>query len=365
MRLAVVSHTLIARASDQRWVTVNRVGEVVNALAERGWQTTLISRERRGDVDFATYPLAGGVRVVSVPASDLTGQLRRVRAVAHSLHDADATLAFMPSLFAALMIVASARPTVMYAGGSWAGDTRFGFWRSWLESMAARRASAVVVSGHALAARFRHAGCAVHVGVPLVPDEVNRRLRLGDVQYPEPSPLRILFVGSISRLKGVPELLAALATRPDVECRIFGPVVEQDLAAEVERATRELPNVTYGGYIEWPGLADAFRWANTLVLPSHTEGFPRVVFEAAAFGLALVVTPVGGIPMRLRHEHDALFVSPGDVESLGAALDRLAAEPAFLTQLAQTATRNLGAVFVDPDGATQFDRLLRAHVQSL
>jgi teichuronic acid biosynthesis glycosyltransferase TuaC len=82
-----------------------------------------------------------------------------------------------------------------------------------------------------------------------------------------------------------------------------------------------------------PGeVAVAYRAADLFVLPSEREGWPNVVTEALASGLRVVASRVGGIPQILgdaAQEDLSLgaLVPSGDVEALGAALQRVLAVP--------------------------------------
>ena len=50
---------------------------------------------------------------------------------------------------------------------------------------------------------------------------------------------------------------------------------------------------------------------------------PVSVIEAAAFGLPIVATKVGGIPYLLEHEKNALLVDSEDVDGMVSAVKRL------------------------------------------
>ena len=63
-----------------------------------------------------------------------------------------------------------------------------------------------------------------------------------------------------------------------------------------------------------------YRLADIFVCSSFEEAFPRVVMEAAAFGLPIVSTKVNGIPEMLRDD-DAWLVPPGDSLQLGNAMN--------------------------------------------
>jgi glycosyltransferase involved in cell wall biosynthesis len=72
-------------------------------------------------------------------------------------------------------------------------------------------------------------------------------------------------------------------------------------------------------------------------LPSRAEGHPVAILEAAALGVPVVSTLVGGIPQTIRDENHGLLVPVGDVAALADALCRLLDDP----ELASTLGRNL------------------------
>jgi glycosyltransferase involved in cell wall biosynthesis len=57
------------------------------------------------------------------------------------------------------------------------------------------------------------------------------------------------------------------------------------------------------------------------------------VLEAAAFGLPVVSTDVGGIPSLLRDGEEALLVPEGDAEAMAGAVRRLLEEPGLAGRL--------------------------------
>jgi glycosyltransferase involved in cell wall biosynthesis len=63
----------------------------------------------------------------------------------------------------------------------------------------------------------------------------------------------------------------------------------------------------------------AFRLANTMVVPSRKESLPYIVLEAAAAGMPLVATRVGGVPEILGADSDGL-VPPGDAVALAESM---------------------------------------------
>jgi glycosyltransferase involved in cell wall biosynthesis len=75
-----------------------------------------------------------------------------------------------------------------------------------------------------------------------------------------------------------------------------------------------------------PGL-DAF------LMPSLTEGHSIALLEAAAAGLPIVATRVGGNPEIVKHERTGLLVPVDDEVSISAALGRLVGDRMFAAQL--------------------------------
>jgi glycosyltransferase involved in cell wall biosynthesis len=67
-------------------------------------------------------------------------------------------------------------------------------------------------------------------------------------------------------------------------------------------------------------LAKHYSQADVFILPSWSEGFPRVVDEAMSFGVPVVATTVGGIPEVLEDGRDALLVKPRRPIDLGKTL---------------------------------------------
>lgn len=78
---------------------------------------------------------------------------------------------------------------------------------------------------------------------------------------------------------------------------------------------------------------DVPTWLSALdlfVLPSFgDEGVPQSIMQAMACGLAVVSTPVGGIPEAVRDQETGLLVPPRDAAALAGALSRLMRDPAL------------------------------------
>ena len=81
--------------------------------------------------------------------------------------------------------------------------------------------------------------------------------------------------------------------------------------------------IEYKGFVQDEKKFSLYETSDVYVLPSYTEGFPAAMLEAMAFGLPLVVTPVGAIPEVIQEMENGLFVNPGDVFMLQQQLEKL------------------------------------------
>jgi glycosyltransferase involved in cell wall biosynthesis len=59
------------------------------------------------------------------------------------------------------------------------------------------------------------------------------------------------------------------------------------------------------------------------VLPSYSEGFPRVAYECFTLGVPSILTPVGGIPFLVKDNEHCLFTEPGDIGDLANKIEWL------------------------------------------
>jgi glycosyltransferase involved in cell wall biosynthesis len=150
---------------------------------------------------------------------------------------------------------------------------------------------------------------------------------------------RLLFVGRLDAQKNVPRLVDAMThVSTEVELVIVGDgELRDEIARRIDRLG--LTRVRLVGPARGGELVRWYRWADAFVLPSDKEGMPLVLLEAMAAGLAIVATDAPGT--REVVQGVGLLTQPNP-ESLGAAIERVAADPDLLSNLsARSATRGI------------------------
>lgn len=142
------------------------------------------------------------------------------------------------------------------------------------------------------------------VGVPpnrihRIPNGVDTKLfRPGNTAHDR--PLRVLFVGGITRRKRPHLLLEAFsrltASRDDLELWIAGPDTDPGYRRELNELAEDL---SIAERLSWLGdvkaIEEVYRQCDVLCLPSHTEGMANCILEAMSSGLPFVSTPTSGM----------------------------------------------------------------------
>jgi glycosyltransferase involved in cell wall biosynthesis len=157
---------------------------------------------------------------------------------------------------------------------------------------------------------------------------------------PLPDTPAVLFVGVLERYKNVDGLARAwrLAAPelPGVKLTILGRGSERET---VGRLVAELPAQTVWIERRSPsGVAGLLDAVTCLVLPSRSEGLPRIVMEAFLRGRPVIGADAGGIPDGVEDGVNGLLV--GSDEELAGALVRLLRDPELAGRLAAGAAES-------------------------
>src|ERR1700722_1388174 len=204
-----------------------------------------------------------------------------------------------------------------------------------------RRSDRSVVPGKNSAEYLRAMG-SDHATIYTAPNAIDNdwfaaqaeNVRADAVQFREKLKLPsrfILFVGRLVPEKGVFDLLQAYAklessVRSQVSLVFAGDGVSK--SELVEEAKRISPGtVCFPGFAQREDLAAFYAFADTLVLPTHSDPWGLVVNEAMACGLPIIVTAVAGCAADLVEDGwNGFVVPPSDIEKLRMAIESLLAD---------------------------------------
>jgi glycosyltransferase involved in cell wall biosynthesis len=186
-------------------------------------------------------------------------------------------------------------------------------------------------------------GSRLHTAV--VPDGV--RMNSTSPRFDTPPPPAVVgYAGHLYPWKGVDVLLNAIARTRDATLLIVGGYEAEGDRARLESLAVVLgicSRVTFTGH-RAPAEVPAFlRRASILALPNPASAIsthftsPLKLFEYMAAGRAIVASDLPAIREVLRHEVNALLVTPGDPASLALAIERLIADPDLASRLARNA----------------------------
>ena len=156
---------------------------------------------------------------------------------------------------------------------------------------------------------------------------------------------RIAFVGRVARSKGADTLIESAlhlrGTFPGLKVELMGRV-EPSLDRDLRRAVAEAPGLfEIAGALPRSALAERLARAWVLAAPSRYEGGPGFVYlEAMACGVPVIAGDAGGVREAFRHGEQGLFVPPGDVRALTAALGRVLVDPGLREAMGVAARRH-------------------------
>jgi glycosyltransferase involved in cell wall biosynthesis len=149
-----------------------------------------------------------------------------------------------------------------------------------------------------------------------IPNGVDTREFHPPLQPAVNSQFTWLAAGRLMWKKDYPTLLRAMAELPEARLLIAGTGPD-----EAVLRTLAPRNVEFVGVRE--DIAELMRSVDAFVLSSVVEGLPLVLLEAAATGLPIVATDVGGV----RLVQPARLVPPGDWKALAKAMREMMADP--------------------------------------
>ena len=153
---------------------------------------------------------------------------------------------------------------------------------------------------------------------------------IAHLRIPAGTPVskKLLSVGRLQREKGHEYLLEAFAQlcreMSNIELLVVGVGNLRRTYEEWAQAKGLEGRIRFIGLIQHGDeLFNIYRMADAFILPSVTEGTPKVLLEAMACGVPVVASKVGGVGTIIRHDVNGILVPPRDPVAIAAAILRL------------------------------------------
>jgi colanic acid/amylovoran biosynthesis glycosyltransferase len=154
---------------------------------------------------------------------------------------------------------------------------------------------------------------------------------------------RLLYVGRLAVVKGLPILLESLAqlkqadlTLADLTLTVVGDGPDRE---QLEQMTTDLglaPQVKYVGYQSQTQVREHLQNTDIFVMSSFAEGVPVVLMEAMAAGVPVVATRIAGVGELVEEGVSGYLVPPGDVDSLADRIQKLVEDESARSHFGQS-----------------------------
>lgn len=163
-------------------------------------------------------------------------------------------------------------------------------------------------------------------------------------------PGREIVFGCVSRLDPVKDHATILRAFASVEAEKGGCVllVVGD-GPERDNIEDMIEGYSLGGRVIMPGYSDdvpgQIASMDVFLQPSLDEGLSLTLLEAAASGVPVIATPVGGTPEVIEDGSSGTFIEPGDWQGLAEAMKRFIEDPAPFERMALRAQETVERTF--------------------
>jgi glycosyltransferase involved in cell wall biosynthesis len=160
-----------------------------------------------------------------------------------------------------------------------------------------------------------------------------------------PDATDIVCVGELRPVKAIDVLIQSLAILKGSGRRVTATIVgegpdDTKLKAQAER----LGLAEEVRFVGFRPAREAFAMGRMLVIPSRAESLPYVVLEAAAAGVPIIATEVGGVP-EIFGPHAPHLIAPDDITALVEAMRAALADPAATHRVAEQVRARVRAEF--------------------
>ena len=167
-------------------------------------------------------------------------------------------------------------------------------------------------------------------------------------------PIQILTVGRAVEKKGLDTLLTSLSQLPNTLHWHWTHIAGGPLLAALKKQAKELQiedKLTFLGSQAQSRVLQAYQESDLFVLPCRIasdgdrDGLPNVIVEAQSQGLAVISSPISGIPELIEDNVNGLLITPDTPDELAKAIEALAKNPEKRTKLGNVGAKRVQKYF--------------------
>ncbi len=246
------------------------------------------------------------------------------------------------AVFAAVVARFLGKKVILYSGNDWAEDVdstfkwkgnlnRFFFYYPYklmcgfAEKIAMFSAHLRFLNGYSLMQKYQAYPGKTLETKPLINIKIENLYQRENTCSNE--KIKILSVANISPRKATSFLIEAieilLEKYPEIYLDLVGDF-NNDYGEEMISKTKQLKlekHIFFRGYIpNGKNLLSIYRESDIFILPSLSEGFPRVLFEAMSQSLPIITTNIPNIYNRICQEDIAYFIPPKNSSAIVKAI---------------------------------------------
>ena len=144
------------------------------------------------------------------------------------------------------------------------------------------------------------------------------------------SPIRLIFVGRLESTKGVDsclDIIHKLRTKFIVNLEILGDGSELNNLKTRCTSLEIEPYVTFHGWVPHDEVKRHLAEAHFILLPSASEGWPKVLSEAMAYGVVPVASNISAIPQILEETRAGFALPSTDVNQFADTIIKTVQDP--------------------------------------
>lgn len=125
-------------------------------------------------------------------------------------------------------------------------------------------------------------------------------------------PYTLCFVGRLEEAKGVDAILEALRDIPKDKIQEVHLIGGGDMAKYRKMAASLPQSISFHSFLPKEEVHSYLSKSHFILLPSRSEGFPKVIAEAACYGVIPIVSNVGSIPHFINYSNGFIWKREGE-----------------------------------------------------